>query len=54
MTTALQGWLNHSPFDPRHLKAVLRDMWQELTADEPGAGADEPAPQLMGRGLERC
>lgn len=49
--TALQGWLNHNPVDPRHLKAALWGVWRGLTTDAP---TEAEQPQLMGRGLERC
>ncbi|MCG7593597.1 hypothetical protein ACXYX3_11280 [Mycobacterium sp. C3-094] len=59
--TALQDWLSYSPVTPETIKAVIRDAWRGLTMDETSRIDDVPdlddlsaAPQLMGRGLERC
>ncbi|BBX70535.1 hypothetical protein [Mycolicibacterium psychrotolerans] len=55
--TALQDWLSNSPVTPDAIKAVIRDAWRGLTSDETFDSGDvvpATAPQLMGRGLERC
>lgn len=57
--TALQDWLSYSPVTPETIKAVIRDAWRGLTMDEttddvPDLDDLSVAPQLMGRGLERC
>lgn len=56
--TALQDWLSNSPVTPDAIKAVIRDAWRGLTSDDDlddtFADGAAVAPQLMGRGLERC
>jgi hypothetical protein len=52
--TALQDWLGHSPVTPDAIKAVIRDAWRGLTSDDTFDDGPSDAPQLMGRGLERC
>lgn len=56
--TALQDWLSNSPVTPDAIKAVIRDAWRGLTSDddfdETFDDGSAVAPQLMGRGLERC